>query len=132
VDRQTVIELLRERLASEPGVLAAWLFGSVARGAHTPSSDVDVAILTTRAPTGTLDDLWLDLGADLTSVLGREVDLVVLDNAPDDLTHRVLRDGVLLLDREPGARIRFEVASRNRFFDMQPVWHEYRRARPAA
>ena len=110
-------------------MLAAWLFGSVGRGTDRPASDVDIAILTSRPARHTLDDLWLDLRADLASIAGREVDLVVVDDAPADLVHRVLRDGLLVLDRERGARIRFEVAARNRFFDMTPIWNEYRRAR---
>jgi len=52
---------------------------------------------------------------------------VVVDWAPSDLVHRVLRDGRLLVDRDRRARIRFEVAARNRYFDMQPIWRRYRR-----
>jgi hypothetical protein len=64
--------------------------------------------------------------------LGREVDLVVLDHADDELVHRVLRDGARLRDTDRSARIAFEVAARNRFFDMQPVRQAYRRARARA
>ena len=32
-----------------------------------------------------------------------------------------------LVDRNPGARIRFEVAARNRYFDLQPFLRRYRR-----
>ncbi len=39
----------------------------------------------------------------------------------------MLRDGVLLLDRDPSARIRFEVRARNEFFDLQPILALYRR-----
>jgi hypothetical protein len=132
MDPDAIRERLARVLAGEPDVLAAWLFGSVARGTAGPRSDVDVAILTRRAPTGTLDDLWLDLRAHLVSELGREVDLVVLDHADDELVHRVLRDGVRLRDTDRSARIAFEVAARNRFFDMQPVRQAYRRARARA
>ncbi len=132
VDRETTIEALRARLRDEPDVVAAWLFGSVARGSDTRDSDLDVAILTRRVSTGTLDDLCLDLRAALTDVVGREVDLVVMDHAHGDLVHRVLRDGILLIDADRSARIRFEVDARNRWFDMQPIWCEYRRGRSAA
>jgi hypothetical protein len=57
---------------------------------------------------------------------------VTIDAAPADLVHRVLRDGVLLVDRDRALRVRFEVASRNRYFDMTPVWREYRRGRTPA
>jgi hypothetical protein len=60
------------------------------------------------------------------------VQVVTIDAAPADLVHRVLRDGVLLVDRDRALRVRFEVASRNRYFDMTPVWREYRRGRTPA
>ena len=120
--------LLAERA---PQLVAAWLFGSVARGRARETSDVDVAILTGRPRPSTLDDLPLDLEASLADTLGRPVQVVVLDHAPSDLVHRVLRDGVLVVDRSPAERIRFEVAARNRYFDMAPIVREYRRAREA-
>ena len=55
------------------------------------------------------------------------VDLVVLDSAPVDLVHRVLRDGRLLYDDDPSMRVRFEVRSRNQYFDLLPYLREYRR-----
>jgi hypothetical protein len=41
--------------------------------------------------------------------------------------HRVLRDGVLLLDHDRSARIAFEVRSRNEYFDLLPILERYRR-----
>lgn len=109
---------------------AAWLFGSTARGEERPGSDVDIAVfLDRRERPRRLDDLPLELEADLSSVTGREAQVVVIDWAPVDLVHRILRDGILLLDRDPNARICFEVDARNRFFDMQPILREYRRQR---
>lgn len=109
-------------------VLAAWLFGSLARGMERADSDVDVAVLLgRRMRPRTLDDLPLDLEAELGSAIGRPVQVVVMDHAPVDLVHRVLRDGRLLVERDKAARIGFEVDARNRFFDMQPIWREYRR-----
>ena len=55
--------------------------------------------------------------------------VIVLNHAPVDLVHRVLRDGKLLVDRDPSARIAFEVRARNGFFDLKPVLDQYRAAR---
>lgn len=55
------------------------------------------------------------------------MDLVVLNRAPVDLIHRVLRDGLLLLDFHPGARTRFEVQARNEYSDLLPHLRRYRR-----
>jgi hypothetical protein len=63
---------------------------------------------------------------DLERLLGRPVQIVVLNTAPSDLVHRVLRDGKMLVDRDRAARIRFEVRARNEFFDLEPVRQRYR------
>jgi len=55
------------------------------------------------------------------------VEVVVMNAAPADLVHHILRDGILLLDRDRAARIRFEVQSRNEYFDLAPLRRLYRR-----
>src|SRR5205085_403877 len=77
-------------------VAAAYLFGSVARGEGRPASDVDVAVLYRDTPPPTLDGLHLETEGALEDLLGRPVQLVVLNSAPPDLVHRVLRDGRLV------------------------------------
>jgi len=76
-----------------------------------------VAILLAAAPPATLEGLPLDLEDRITKPLGRRAQVIVLNTAPAGLVHRVLRDGVLLLDRDPSARIGFEVRARNEFFE---------------
>lgn len=120
---------LQATLTRDPRVKAAWVFGSVARGEDGPESDVDVGVLFDHAERPRrLDELPLDLEADLASATGREIDLIVVDWAPVDLVHWVLRDGLLIVDQDRGARIRFEVDARRRYFDMLPILREYRKA----
>lgn len=119
---------LRERFSRDPGTaVAVYLFGSHARGEAGPASDVDLGILFATPPPSTLMGQPFALEDELRGVVGAAVQLVVLNTAPPDLLHRVLRDGVLLLDRDPGARIRFEVAARNAYFDLKPIHDRYRR-----
>lgn len=113
----------------DSGVVCAYLFGSEARGDSGPHSDADIAVLLEEEPPRTLAGLQLEMAGQLEDHLGREVDLVVLNNAPVDLAIRVLRDGQLLFDRNPSLRIRHEVRVRNEFFDLEPYLREYRRAR---
>jgi len=108
------------------GLVALYLFGSHGRGEAKPSSDVDLGIWLHGAPK-TLDDLKLDLAEDMQRALGLPVDLVILNGAPSDLVHRVLRDGILVVERDRAARVRFEVRARNEFFDLQRIRDEYRR-----
>lgn len=121
-------QALRELFAAEPGdIIAAYLFGSVARGTAHADSDVDVAVLYAEAPPATIEGLPLDLEGRISRRVGRPAQVIVLNTAPVDLVHRVLRDGVLLLDRAHGTRIRFEVRARNAYFDLQPILARYRR-----
>jgi predicted nucleotidyltransferase len=115
-----------------PSIVAVYLYGSRARGDATRESDIDLAILYAESPPRTLEGLPLDLEADLERRLSLPVQAIVLNHAPPDLVHRVLRDGRLLLDRNRAQRIRFEVKTRNEFLDLQPILARYRAARPAA
>jgi len=79
-----------------------------------------------RPPEPRLDAGPLDLEAALERRVGRTVRLVVRNGAPPDLVHRVLREGRLVLDRDPAQRIRFEVRARNESFDTEPLRRRYR------
>jgi uncharacterized protein len=112
--------------ADEPGLVAAWLFGSRARGDACGDSDVDIALLYSTPPSAGLAGLPERVAEAVERLLHVEADVVVLNGASPDLVHRVLRDGRLLVDREPPARVRFEVRARNAYFDILPVLRRYR------
>lgn len=110
---------------TEP-IAAAYLFGSVARGTARAASDVDVGVLLSETPPKTLAGLLLDLEADLESYLGVPTQVVTLNHAAVDLVHRVLRDGILVCERDAAARVAFEVRARSAYFDLKPYLDEYR------
>ena len=123
---------LRDFFEADPhDAVAVYLFGSVARGEATASSDVDVAVLYAADPPLTYEGLPLALEGELERLLGRTTQVVALNHAPADLRIRVLRDGVLVLDRAPSTRVRFEVQTRNEWFDLERVLREYRRTNTA-
>ncbi len=89
-------EKFTEPLANRPDVRLAILFGSAARDAMHAGSDVDLAVaLTDGGP-----EKLLSLGAEL-SVLGRrEVDLLDLTDLHGFILREVLTQGVLLVRRD--------------------------------
>jgi uncharacterized protein len=128
LDRDRIEARLREYFETHAaGVVAVYLFGSVARGTAGERSDVDVGVLLARDPPATLEGLLLRLEASLERTVEAPVQLVVLNTAPPDLVHRILRDGRLVVERDRAARIRFEVHARNCYFDLQPFLARYRR-----
>jgi uncharacterized protein len=127
MDDASIISTARQYFAQRArNVVAAYVFGSVGRGSSRASSDVDIAILYAAAPIPAVSGLTSSTQAELEALLGRPVDLVVLNDAPPDLVHRVLRDGKIVCETDRRARIDFEVAARGRHLDLLPILRRYR------
>jgi len=91
------LELLKEKLKRDPNVLFALVFGSRAKGLNKPLSDVDVAVFF-KQPLSGLD--LLELIHELSGFVGKEVDLVVLNNASAFLRHQVMKKCIRLFVRD--------------------------------
>lgn len=105
--------------SGDPDVAAIYLFGSRARGRPGPRSDVDLAVVL-RAGLGAAArwDKRLDLAADACRRLGTDaVDLVVLEDVPAVLGHRVLAHGIILDEREPRRRVQVAEQILRRYLD---------------
>jgi len=121
---EAVLDTIRERLERRPEILEAYLFGSQARGDAMAHSDIDIAVYVDRErlPAAPLGYYAADLITDLMSALGRnEIDVVVLNDAPPLLYHRVLRDGERLLSRDLAATTTREGYAVSRYCDYLPV-----------
>jgi predicted nucleotidyltransferase len=128
-----IVQTLERYFAgSDAGVVAVYLFGSHGRGEPRPDSDVDVGLLFREAPAARLGGPADTIAGELESLLGRPVEAIPLNSAPVDLIHRVLRDGVLVCERDRSARVAFEVRARREYFDLLPVLRLYRRGRMSA
>ena len=92
----TSAEQIAKVLAGRTDVRLALLFGSEARGTAGPDSDVDLAI---DAPG--LDTL--ELCALVAEAVGRDVDVVRLEDAGIPLLHKLIRDGVVVHEGAKGA-----------------------------
>jgi len=132
VQREELKAYLCRTLETVPDVVAAYLFGSVARGTDTSASDIDLAVLYASAPPAVLDSPQRRLEDEFEREVKRSVQVVCLNTAPPDLGIRVLRDGVLVCERDRAARIRFEVKLRNEFWDLEPTLRRCRKRERAA
>jgi predicted nucleotidyltransferase len=117
------------RALDAPAVSAAYLIGSQARDSSGPLSDVDVAILHVPglAPPAALALRLALARAAAAAIATGEVDVVLVNDASPLLRHRVARDGRLLVDRDPRARIAFQAAALRDYLDTQPLRAELRR-----
>lgn len=130
---KALVRRLRGLLDARQEVLDAYLFGSTARGSVSATADVDVAVYVDddRADHGVFG-YRAELAAYLMAGLGRnDVDVVLLNDAPPLLYHRVLRDAVRLIARNPRATTGREGRALSRYCDFVPQLEKVRAARAA-
>lgn len=101
--------------AAAPGLELAVVFGSVARGRARPTSDLDVAVV------GDVDPL--ELAGRLSLATGREVDVVDVARASIPLLDAIVRDGIVVFERSPGAEARFRSRALSTLETDRP-WYE--------
>lgn len=119
---QVDIPGLAEYLAGQADVVLAYLFGSVARGDAGPGSDVDIAVLfDSGLDARALVERQLDLMVALDRFADREVQVTVLNRAAPRLAHEVVLEGRVLCERDPDARVDFEVRVMRTYLDLAPM-----------
>lgn len=115
------------------GVVAAYVFGSHARGAQHRESDVDVAVLFDRrvaAETARRRRLSARLHSDLIAALHRnEVDLVILNDAPAALAAAIIRDGRRVYAVDSAQVHDFERTTMLRAADLRPFLERTRKVK---
>ena len=75
----------------------AWLFGSHARGTHSPTSDIDIQIQVFKNTPFTLFDL-AEIQQDLSQLLTSEVDLVMLGAPLKSIAKQLNHDKILIYE----------------------------------
>jgi predicted nucleotidyltransferase len=83
-----------QRLARERGIRSIRIFGSVARGEETPTSDVDVLVDFNTAKYGVLP--LAGFARDMQQLLGRRVNVSTVDLMKDSVRTAALSDAVPL------------------------------------
>lgn len=102
---------------------AAYIYGSVARGTPLPDSDLDIALLwdTPPAPYQRLL-IELEIQAALEDASGlTRLDVHSLNDAPLNVRGEILGESILLYCLDDDHRVAFEVNTRKRYFDFQPL-----------
>lgn len=119
------------RTAPTPGVVSAYLFGSIARNAGHSESDIDVAVLLDR---GTYPDragrseARIRIISDLIRALAfDQVDVVILNDAPPELGARVVLDGLRVFRGDAEEDHRFTRDTLLRWGDLAPFLRRMRR-----
>ncbi|MEM3587467.1 MAG: nucleotidyltransferase domain-containing protein [Candidatus Jordarchaeaceae archaeon] len=108
--------------------VAAYIFGSRARGDFREDSDWDIGVLISREFTA---NGFLDFLEELREVLQvdfEKVNLVILNGADIDLAFQALSEGKLIYESNRDLRSDLEVSIIKRYIDVKPLL-ELRRKR---
>ncbi|MCK6527340.1 nucleotidyltransferase domain-containing protein [Myxococcota bacterium] len=118
------LDALVRYLDAQPDVAAAWVFGSRARGDHRSGSDVDLALLGGRGWEARPDSLEraLDWSREIPEVLGLPpdgVDVVVAQDLKPLAALAVVREGILVFDRDWRLRTEWQLRALHRGLDSE-------------
>ena len=112
-----LIHAVENFLNTQPKVVFAYLFGSLAGGSPKPFSDVDVAVYLEDGEN--LSETKLKILDKLSDALLTEnIDLVVLNTASLPLAINILKKNKLLVDKLPYVRHAFESLTMRKYFDF--------------
>jgi predicted nucleotidyltransferase len=132
-DPARISGLIAAALADVPGIVSAYLFGSVVTGRAHRESDVDIgALLEWTAYPGRQErfDARLRLIGIAGAALGRnDVDLIVLNDAPPHLARDVVTLGHRVFVRDAEAEHAFRRDSMLRAADLEPFLRRTRRVK---
>jgi len=117
-----------EVIFKEHNLSAVYLFGSRANGTAAPSSDYDFGILLREA----LDFeeavlLEMNIAEELSGVLKKKADIVILNSASIELKFLIIKRGILIYSGDDDLRTNFEDVAIRDYLDFKPVLDTYRK-----
>jgi predicted nucleotidyltransferase len=113
--KETIVEIVKQELQKHDEIVFAYLHGSFAE--KDVFHDIDIAVFLKELPESKLG-YELELETKLIQVIGRIVDVRILNNAPLSFRYHVIKKGVPLLIRDDNERVEFQEFTLSRYFDF--------------
>jgi len=111
---EKALEKIRKVLSKRPEVLAAYLYGSHAKGYAREDSDIDVAIMMSPDFSGDPYKYQFDLECDVSRAVGEaKVETILLNNMGYPLRYNASIGGRLFYSRDDIKRAREEIKIQN-------------------
>ena len=121
IDKVRLIAVMNS-LKRDNSLLAIYLFGSRASGKARKYSDIDIAALyDEKVDKKEYTDKRIEIMTAVSELLDREVDVVVLNQAPPILKYHILKYGMRLYERSNRQEHSFEVQAIQEYFDFLPI-----------
>ena len=119
---KTKIDLINNYLKKDNFILAVYFFGSQIKGKSSRYSDIDIAILfDNKVKEEEYTDKQIVIINDLTAILGKEIDVTVLNRASLFLRYHILKEGMKIYERPTRVEHNFEAMAIMQYFDFLPI-----------
>jgi len=119
-----IAEYLKDQI---PGLIAIYIFGSMADNSATPGSDIDIAFLTFQKISAV--EKW-KIQEELASKLNQDVDLIDLKDATTILQTEVIEKGILIYSGDSYQVNHFEMITYSMYADLnesrQDILNDYK------
>lgn len=114
--KKNLIEILKKK----PHIIFAYLFGSKAKGYSNERSDWDIGVYFEEPLSKHGHWPAFELEAELSRAVGATVQIIVLnDPLPPVFGFEIIKDGIVLIDRESNLRMEFENSMLRHYYDWQ-------------
>lgn len=108
-------------------IIFAYLFGSQAKDESTKLSDIDIAIfIEKKVSKSERFDIRLRLANNLSSIAGKRVDVIVMNDIPIQLSYEVIKNGKVILCKDRDAMVNAEIEILSKYLDRR--YYDRRRA----
>jgi predicted nucleotidyltransferase len=121
--KESLVHTLADYLQTQrQGVVFAYIFGSFVK--NDGFSDIDVGVYLLDGRRNALD-FELRLETELEGIIKYPMDVRILNFAPISFAQRVIKTGMVILDRNPCLRADFEGLTLKKYFDFSMFRKKY-------
>lgn len=118
MDPDLIKNIIVHYFEERPEVIAAYLFGSYARGHARPSSDIDIGVLVEHEAFPKDEELTMAYTVDLARLLRKDFHVVIMNNAGEGILAQIFKHGKCILEREHEILSRFKTFTYSRIADF--------------
>ena len=124
--KKRILEI-KNVLETQDYILLAYLYGSVARGEAHKFSDIDIAVFLKKPVTENYKRLLAKVAP--LDTKDTVIDIRLLNNAPPLFRYNVIKDGILLINRDEKLREAFVYKTLIEALDIKESIERYRKER---
>ena len=118
----SLVKKIKQLCSKDELILSAYIFGSSVTGRENRMSDVDIALYLKNS---VARDRFLDIRLKYLETFGslfspHKLDLVILNESTDSFNYSVIKNGIVLYEKDRSSRINFDSSVISKCLDFLP------------